>query len=116
MAGYGIQQDEIAIVLAIDPKTLRRHFREELDTGTIKANARVAESLFKTALKGGREGTTAAIFWLKARAGWAEYRPPPRERPLGKKEAALLAAETAGAGTGWEGLLDPLDTYPPLRS
>ena len=38
MAGYGIQQDEIAIVLAIDPKTLRRHFREELDTGMIKAN------------------------------------------------------------------------------
>jgi hypothetical protein len=105
----------IARVLAIDPKTLRRHFREELDTRMIKANARVAESLFRTALKGGREGTTAAIFWLKALAGWAEYRPP-RERPLGKKEAALLAAETAGARTGWEDLLDALDGFPALRS
>ena len=86
MAGFGVPHDSIGRALALGAKTLRRHYRVELDTGAIKANARVAESLFRTALKGGREGTTAAIFWLKVRAGWSEavVPPPPRLRPPGK--------------------------------
>ena len=34
MAGYGVPEADIACVLEIDPKTLRRHYRVELDTGT----------------------------------------------------------------------------------
>ena len=49
MAGYGVPELAIARVVGIDPKTLRRHYREELDTGQIKATAKVAESLFRKA-------------------------------------------------------------------
>lgn len=72
MAGYGIPQDEIALVLAICEPTLRKHFRRELDTGMVMANAKVAESLFKQATRDENPSTSAAIFWLKARAGWRE--------------------------------------------
>ena len=63
---------EIAGVIGIDAKTLRKHYRHELDHGHIKANARVAENLYRKATGEGREAVTAAIFWLKTRAGWKE--------------------------------------------
>jgi hypothetical protein len=69
MAGYGVPQEDIALVIGVDAKTLRLHYRAELDTGAIKANAQVAQTLFKQATTG---NTAAAIFWLKARAGWRE--------------------------------------------
>jgi hypothetical protein len=59
-------------VVGIDAKTLRKHYREELDTGQIKATAKVAESLFRKATTDGSQSVTAAIFWLKTRGGWRE--------------------------------------------
>jgi AraC-like DNA-binding protein len=70
MAGFGVPQEDIARHLGVDPKTLRRHFRDELDTGTTDANLRVAQSLFQMATTG--KNVAAAIFWMKARAGWRE--------------------------------------------
>ena len=104
MAGCGIPETDIAAVVGIAPKTLRRHFRGELDTGHIKANAKVASNLYRIATGSGREAVTAAIFWLKVRAGWREP-PGVREYPLGKKQARQLAARTAAVGTPWEELL-----------
>jgi hypothetical protein len=72
MAGYGVREADIARVLGIDPKTLRKHYREELDLGHVKANAKVAENLFRKATGEGREAVVAAMFWLKTRAGWKE--------------------------------------------
>jgi len=72
MAGYGVPEIDIARVVGIDPKTLRKHYRDELDTGQVKANAKVAENLYRKATGEGREAVTAAIFWLKTRAGWKE--------------------------------------------
>ena len=72
MAGYGIPEADIACVLEIDAKTLRKHYRRELDKGHIKATAKVAENLYRKATGEGREAVTAAIFWLKTRAGWKE--------------------------------------------
>jgi len=72
MAGYGVPEEGISRVLAIDPKTLRKHYREELDTGQLKATAKVAESRFRKALGDGAQSVTAAIFWLKTRGGWRE--------------------------------------------
>ena len=72
MAAYGVPETDIARVIGIDPKTLRRHYRDELDTGHIKANSKVAEALFRKATTDGAQSVTAAIFWLKARAGWKE--------------------------------------------
>lgn len=70
LAGFGIREDEIALYIGIDPKTLRKYYRNELDTGHINANAAVARSLYDQAVNGGN--TAAAIFWMKARAGWRE--------------------------------------------
>ena len=72
MAGYGVPEADIAGMIGIDPKTLRKHYRQELDQGHTKANIKVAENLFRKATGEGREAVTAAIFWLKARAGWKE--------------------------------------------
>jgi len=67
MSAYGIPEADIARVIGIDPKTLRKHYRDELDTGHVKANTQIAECLFKTAKAG---NVTAQIFWLKTRARW----------------------------------------------
>jgi hypothetical protein len=72
LAGFGIPEAEIAGLVQIDPKTLRKHYRQELDHGHTKANAKVAENLYRMALGQGREAVTAAIFWLKTRARWKE--------------------------------------------
>lgn len=70
MAGFGIPHEGIATLLDIDAKTLRRHYRRELDRGSVEATAKVAQSLFHMATTGKNVG--AAIFWMKARAGWRE--------------------------------------------
>jgi hypothetical protein len=72
MAAYGVPETDVARVLGIDPKTLRKHYREELDTGSIKANSRIAESLYRKATGEGPQSVTACIFWLKTRARWKE--------------------------------------------
>jgi len=38
----------------------------------VKANAKVAENLFRKATGDGREAVIAAIFWMKTRAQWKE--------------------------------------------
>jgi DNA-binding XRE family transcriptional regulator len=69
MAAYGIPQDDIAKVIGISPKTLRRHYGEQLEKGSIEATAKVAEFLFKQATT---TSVAAAMFWMKCRAGWSE--------------------------------------------
>jgi hypothetical protein len=59
-------------MIGIDAKTLRKHYRHELAFGHTKANAKVAENLFRKATGDGRESVIAAIFWLKARGRWKE--------------------------------------------
>src|SRR5579884_172868 len=81
MVALGIRQDEIAKVLDMTPKTLRKHFRSELDLGAIEANAKVMESLFQMATSG--KNTAATIFWVKTRCGARE-----QERRESSREAA----------------------------
>ena len=69
LAAYGIPETDISGVVGIDPKTLRKHYRDELDLGETKANAQVAGFLFNSAKNG---NVTAQIFWLKTRAKWRE--------------------------------------------
>ena len=107
LTGYGIPQSEIARLVGIDPKTLRFHYSDQLELGTIKATAKVAQNLFGLACKPTREGLSAAIFWLKVRAGWSEYTPGPRtEETLGKKEVAERDSLTAGDGNEWGRLVN----------
>ncbi len=71
MTAVGIPQGSVALIIrdGIDNKTLRKHFRVELDTAKIKANAKIGGMLFNKAMNG---DTTAAIFWAKTQMGWKE--------------------------------------------
>ena len=77
MAGFGVPQEDIGTFLGIDAKTLRKHFRTELDRGMIEANVKVAQTLFTMATVD--KNVAAAIFWMKARAGWREKHLPEEE-------------------------------------
>lgn len=69
-SGYGLTHERIAALIGIDPKTLRKHFRTELDAGAAKADAAVAKSLFENATK--FNNVTAQIWWTKSRMGWTD--------------------------------------------
>jgi hypothetical protein len=83
---YGATHDEIAGLVGCAPKTLRRHFRAELDRGDVQARMKVAESLMLQAVgapavydEEGRElrkeqprVVAAGIFWMKTRARWRD--------------------------------------------
>src|ERR1700755_345933 len=91
MAAYGIPEIDIARVAGIDPKTLRKHYREELDLGETKANAQVAGFLFNAARNG---NVTAQIFWLKTRARWREAALELRHSgSIGRREVSELSDE-----------------------
>jgi hypothetical protein len=71
MAGYGMTQQDIATTLALrSTKTLRKHFRKELDRGAVDAKAQVLQKLYHMAKSG--ECPAATIFWVKTRLGWRE--------------------------------------------
>ena len=96
LSAYGIPQADICAMIInpesgrkIDEQTLANNFRHELDTGTTKANARVAGSLYKNATEG--NNVTAQIFWLKTRARWKE--PPQELRHGGSDDAPAMKME-----------------------
>jgi len=65
----GTRQEVIADIIGIDPKTLRKYYRDELDQSKAKANATIGGALFNKAKSG---DTAAMIFWMKTQAGWRE--------------------------------------------
>jgi hypothetical protein len=68
-ARVGTPHEMIGRILGIDPKTLRKWYRDELDVSHSEANATIGGALFNKALKG---DTAAQIFWMKTRAGFRE--------------------------------------------
>ena len=68
-SGLGLPHEQIAILVGIDDKTLRKHYRAELDMGKAKANGQIARTLFDKATSG---DTTALIWWTKTQLRWAE--------------------------------------------
>lgn len=90
MAGLGITQDDICAIVGISKPTLHKYYREELNVGAAEANAAVAQSLFKQATNKEKPSVVAAIFWMKARAGWSDQEP---REDGGKKEAVQKRAE-----------------------
>jgi len=70
MASYGIPQEDIGKVIGISHVTLRKYYEPELETASIQANAKVAETCYAMAVSG--QHPAATFFWLKTRAGWRE--------------------------------------------
>jgi len=97
-AMVGTPQEVIARVIGIDAKTLRLHYRDELDLATAKANATIGGALFNKA-KGG--DTTAMIFWLKTRAKFKEMQEIEHTSPDGSMSPTrivIMAADEPSNG------------------
>jgi hypothetical protein len=103
LAGFGIPEADIARRVInpatkepISPVTLRKHYREELDVGHIRANEAVAGALFKNATTktetypGGIP--VAQIFWLKTRGKgqWKDKQHIEVEKPPSEMEEAEI--------------------------
>ena len=88
----GTTQSDIARVLDIDEKTLRKYYRDELDLAKAKSNATIGGALFNKAKNG---DTAAMIFWMKTQAGWRETKEPD-EAPDLAAALALIAAKLPG--------------------
>lgn len=70
LSGYGMPSTDIAVIMGVDHGTLVKHAKTTIEQGRIKANAKIASTLFDRATKQG--DTTAAIWWTKARMKWSE--------------------------------------------
>ena len=69
LAGLGLTDEDIALVLGIGERTLERYkkdpdFWHALKRGKTKADSQVVKRLYEKAMNG---DTTAMIFWLKNR-------------------------------------------------
>jgi DNA invertase Pin-like site-specific DNA recombinase len=93
MSSMGITQEQIAKVFGITPKTLRKHFRKELDASAIEANFQVTETLFKMATSG--TNTAASIFWVKTRCNPRPDPPPKPSVPTPPSTIVILPTEGA---------------------
>ena len=92
----------IARIMGMSVTTLKRRCRAELDAGVEVANARIALTLFETAMNG---NTTAMLWWEKTRAGRREGSAPdphgaraaePITRDMSAREAAERYREELG--------------------
>lgn len=70
LLAFGITQIDTAAYMGMDVKTLRKHYRKELDTALTSANFKIANALYKNAVD--NENVSAQIFWLKTKGGWKE--------------------------------------------
>lgn len=94
LAAFGIPVTSMTLFVkdkagkSISEKTLRKHFAKELAQGELKANMKVAQTLFKKAISG---DTTSMIFWLKTRARWKES---PQQVELTGKDGGPVEQKT----------------------
>jgi hypothetical protein len=85
-SGLGLPHEQIAILVGIDDKTLRKYYRTELDLGKAKANGQIAKTLFSKAVGG---DTTSLIWWTKAQMRWSET---VKQELTGEDGAPLLSS------------------------
>ncbi len=73
----GICQERIAERLDIDPKTLRLHYRDELDNTKENMISALSKNLYQDALNGDKDSRE---FWLKCQGRWSYYKPPEQDK------------------------------------
>ena len=118
MAGFGLSQRQICVLIGMrSTRTLRRHFRSELELGVVEALANVRRVAFRLATSGRNPKMT--IRWLERRTAWLrgqpeqtepdkpqhyrwiieEYQPPLEDDDVRR---SVLAALTAPPSKAWE--------------
>jgi hypothetical protein len=80
-AGMGLPHEQIAFLIGVTDKTLRKKYRSELAGGKIKANLQIGATLFKKATGG---DATCLIWWTKTQMGWREDRTLQLSTPPGR--------------------------------
>lgn len=66
---FGLTHEQIAKLVGCSPKTLRKHFKNALETGKEKLTMAIGSQLYKKAMNG---DTISAIFLAKTKAGFQE--------------------------------------------
>lgn len=113
----GRTEDEIAALVGIDPKTLRKYYSRELEKASELVEAVLDEAIFHAAIVEKRVGAQRLLRERldrgKAAVPLAPKKaasPAPRARkaePVGKKAQADIDAKTAHEGTTWGDVLTP---------
>lgn len=93
-AAVGTPHHDIARLVGLSIKTLLKHYRHELDTGKARATAQVAKTLFQMATQ--EKNTAAAIFWMKAQAGWRDRSEVEMTGNMGAHYVVEVQAPTGG--------------------
>lgn len=81
----GFSQGQIANYFQIDEKTLRKHYRDELDKSKMDKTMILGNNLYLDAINGNEQ---AREFWLKCQGRWS-YAKPPEDEKASKTEALL---------------------------
>ena len=69
LSALGIKNEDVCAMIDTSIPTLLKHYEKEIKEGRIKANAKIAQTLYKKAIEG---DTACLIFWAKTRLGWRE--------------------------------------------
>jgi hypothetical protein len=104
LKAVGMSEEAIAASLNICRLTLRNHFADEL----LHGHARKSAENYARLQKAAKAGNVTAMKFLASRTDLLppEAPKPPKEEPLGKKEAAEIEAHTAHEGSSWGEILN----------
>jgi hypothetical protein len=86
-SGLGLTEVQIADVLNIDPKTLRKYFQREIRGGSVRAYTAVRQTFYQMATSG--KNTTATTAWLN------DFHRRPQNHP--KQEQEKVANDAHGS-------------------
>lgn len=86
LAGMGVPMEDMAILIGIAEKTLRKRYAKALETGRAKAHLEARTALFDEAVR--KRNPTMLIFYCKTQLGMRDVSLPSTEAP------EMLSSET----------------------
>lgn len=68
LVAFGLDENQIAVIVKCTPDEVRQHYAEELEHGLARVNARVMSAVLHSALY--NDSAADRKLWLMNRAGW----------------------------------------------
>lgn len=103
LVGGGMGEEDISRAIGIARETLRKHFADELANGRSRKRAAAIKALFQNV----KTGNVAAVDrYLKLSDPIPTPAATTAEKNVGKKAAAIEAAQSAAEGTPWGQLVN----------